>query len=307
MNMSHNLILNSLLFIFIFPQLVDRLHKYGFCLSKTTKYTIQKIGHHFFDRAVELLKQDRKFVLVFDNIDWDVRAHEMHSDHQNKSVHAMATSIVFNRVSSDHLPDDEPKRNLADCNLKDLLMLTDEEKICTRERYKIFLGRILCEWFPAFNFFKEILPPHTPCQYQCEMNLKSVVVTLPVLLKDEKKYADLVEVLAQLQAWVREIYSKAGLCIPPEEGHVPPGPPIAAPSRPDQPMSHVPPVTAADDPLSRVRIPCFGDQLTRVRLVGAKYLRAGSHTPQDRLDHLYPFRIVDWHTKRSFLKVSIIL
>lgn len=144
MNMSHNLILNSLLFIFIFPQLIDRLHKYGFCLSKTTKYTIQEeIGHHFLYRAVELLKQGRKFVLVLDNIDWDVRVHEMRSDHQNKSVHVVATSIVFNPMSSDHLPDDEPKRNLADCNLKDLLMLTDEEKICTRECYKIFLGRIL--------------------------------------------------------------------------------------------------------------------------------------------------------------------
>ena len=103
------------------------------------------------------------------------------------------------------------------------------------------------------------------------------------------------------------MYSKAGLCAPPEEGHVLPGPPIAAPSRPDQPLSHVPPVTAAADLLVRVRILCFGDQLTRVRLAGAKDLRAGSHTPQDKLDHLYPFRIVDWHTKRSFLKVRTIL
>ena len=47
----------------------------------------------------------------------------------------------------------------------------------------------------------------------------------------------------------------------------------------------------------------FRSQLTRVRSAGAKDLRAGSHTPQDRLDHLYPFRIVDWHIKRSFLKV----
>ena len=93
-------------------------------------------------------------MLVIDNIYWDVRVNHMRSHHQNKSVHAVATSIVFNRASSDHLPDDKPKKNLANCNLKDLLMLTDEEKICTRERYKIFLGRILCEWFPAFDFLK---------------------------------------------------------------------------------------------------------------------------------------------------------
>ena len=69
----------------------------------------------------------------------------MPSGLQNKSVHAVATSIVFNRVSSDHLRDDKPKKNLANCSLKDLLTLTDEEKRCTRERYKISLGRILCE------------------------------------------------------------------------------------------------------------------------------------------------------------------
>ena len=42
----------------------------------------------------------------------------------------------------------------------------------------------------------------------------------------------------------------------------------------------------------------------RVRLAGANDLEAGCHTPQDRLDYLYPFRIVDWHAKRSFVKVK---
>ena len=48
-------------------------------------------------------------MLVLDNIDWDVRVHDMRSDNLNKSVHTVATSIVFNRVSSGHLPDDKPK------------------------------------------------------------------------------------------------------------------------------------------------------------------------------------------------------
>lgn len=99
---------------------------------------------------------------------------------------------------------------------------------------------------------------------------------------------------------------------PPDQVHVNPGPPIAAPSRPDQPASHVPPAPQPDDPLANVKIPCFGDQLTRVRFAGAKDWKsytpsAGNHTPQDRFDHLYPFRIVDWHTKRSFLKVRPLL
>ena len=138
------------------------------------------------------------------------------------------------------------------------------------------------------------------------MALQSVVVPMLVLINNEKKYSDSVDVLDQLEVWVREIHTKAGLCAAPVGEHVPPGPQIAAPSRADEPAFHVPPIPQADDPLPKVKIPCFGDQLTRVRLACAKDLRASSHTAQDRLDHLYPLRIVGCHTKRSFLGVEML-
>ena len=58
------------------------------------KYNIQDdIGNHFLDHAVQQHKAGKKFVLVLDNIDWDVKVHDMRSDKQNTSVHAVATSI----------------------------------------------------------------------------------------------------------------------------------------------------------------------------------------------------------------------
>jgi hypothetical protein len=70
------------------------------------KYTVHEdIGAHFIDKVVEEVKDGKTFSFVIDNIDWEEDVHEMRSDNQNESVHAVAISIVFDRVSSSHLPD----------------------------------------------------------------------------------------------------------------------------------------------------------------------------------------------------------
>ena len=141
------------------------------------KYTIQEeIGKHFLDHVVQLVKDGRSLVFVLDNVDWYIKVHDMRSDKQNRSVHAVATSLVVGRASSSHLPDTGPKKNLANCNLKDTLSLTDEETQCTMDRCKVLIGRILVEFLPAFDFLKDVVPHHTPCEYHEEMNTKSVVV-----------------------------------------------------------------------------------------------------------------------------------
>ena len=47
------------------------------------------------DVAVRKLKEGETFVYVMDNIDWMEKVHDMRSDAQNVSVHALATSLVF--------------------------------------------------------------------------------------------------------------------------------------------------------------------------------------------------------------------
>jgi hypothetical protein len=44
------------------------------------------------------------------------------------------------------------------------------------------------------------------------MARKSEVLTMPVVMKDEKEYSNCVDVLDQLEKWTQEIYTAAGLC-----------------------------------------------------------------------------------------------
>ncbi|XP_028417518.1 uncharacterized protein LOC114541922 [Dendronephthya gigantea] len=282
---------------------IAKLNKYGLCLEPTKKYKIlDDVGKHLLDRATELVKSGYKFVYVLDNIDWEEKAHDMRQDIQNRSVHAVASSIVFNRVPDQGFSDSGPQQDLRKINARDVVAVNDSELKEIRSRYQVIIAKILFEHLPSFAMFQPFTPQTTKCVYSKELSEKSEVVTMPVLMKDEKKYSDCVDVLDQLEKWTREIYSSAGLCAPEPEENCESTPAIGTTSRPDQPASHVPPAASESDPLHGVKVPCFGDQLTRVRFAGAKDLRAGCHSAKQRLDHLYPFCIVDWHTKRSYLK-----
>jgi len=49
-----------------------------------------------------------------------------------------------------------------------------------------------------------------------------------------------------------------------------------------------------------------GDQLTRERFQGAKSLRAGTRTRQERFEQLYPMIMELFHTLQDFLEVTMI-
>ena len=272
------------------------------------KYAIQdQIGTHFLDKVIQEVKAGKTFSFVLDNIDWEEKVHDMRSDYQNKSVHAVATSVVFDRIPSTNLDDEEPQQSLSDVDIVQLVELREDDLLELRQMYKMIAAKILYEHFPAFGFLKDIVGNFgLSSKYKAEMEVKSTVVPFPVLLKDEKKYGEVVDVLDQLETWVHKIYAKAGIiedcesydvCSSADIGVMPTA------SRPDQPLSHAHPAPDPNDPLAKVRVPCYGDQLTRVRLAGAKDLRAGCHTARDRLDHIHPIKVADWHCKRSFLKV----
>lgn len=58
------------------------------------------------------------------------------------------------------------------------------------------------------------------------------------------------------------------------------------------------------DDFDQLQIPVGGDQLTRVRLDGAKTLRMGAHTRTERFDNLFPVVVEMFHMQMDFLEVQ---
>ena len=116
------------------------------------KYAIlDDIGDHFIDRAVQLVKSGYRFVYVLDNIDWEEKAHDMRKDVQNRSVHAVATSIVFDRVPWQHLTDSGPQQDIRECDVNKVVAIQHSELLAIRTYYKQIVAKILLEQFPVFG------------------------------------------------------------------------------------------------------------------------------------------------------------
>ena len=188
---------------------MKRFQRYGVCLDPAKKYTVlDNIGSHFLDHAIELTKKGKKFTIVLDNIDWKVRAHDMREEHQNVSEHEVASTLVFDRVPSDHLPDNGPQKDIKTTG-PGFFLRSDDELSQIAYRYRVYADRIIAKAIPKLNFLADSLPKHIPHQSSEEMKVKSEIFTLPVLMKDEKKYADCVDVMDTFEDWLREIHTKA--------------------------------------------------------------------------------------------------
>ncbi|CAB4032541.1 Hypothetical predicted protein [Paramuricea clavata] len=138
-------------------KLIERLNKYGICLVSGRKYEIMdKIGKHHLEKAIELVKEKKSFVIVLDNIDWTQKVYDAQKENQNKSVHAVSSCLVFDCVSSSHLPDNLPQISNDEEKTKLAIQLTEEEITETTRRYQTFVARILLGVFSLSKAFWKV-------------------------------------------------------------------------------------------------------------------------------------------------------
>ena len=274
----------------------------GFSLSHQSKSNLLDIvGNHFSDSLVEAVQDGKNLQGTGDNWDMKVHVHDMQSSHQNQDLHYFASNLIVERVPCQNLSSTAPRRDIKKLP-NSVFLLNHEEEIKLREDFKVLVGRVLVAGIQCLSFLKSVIPDHTSHKYQKEMSEKSIIVPLPMQLKDEKKNSDVVDILDYYENELEEIYSKAKVIAKPAKQMTQPAPIEGQSSLPDQPRAHYNKVDESDH-MKVVSVPFGGDQMTRVRFAGAKDLRAGSHFAKERLDHCSPFVSELFHTKMSYLQV----
>ena len=215
------------------------------------------------DKFTDALKNGQTIRLVGDNVNWMLKVHDERIGHVGHLQHAFASAVIVNEFNFDHLPDVTPQKDCFDLN--DFLLNQHDIDEINRE-YSIHIGRIVTKMMPYFEKFASSLPKFVEEPHDF-MNKTNNVIPLPVVMKNEQSYKDVVDILDNYESLIHECFKQANI------------------------------------PVDNVKIHIAGDQLTRERFSGAKRLRAHHLSACDRYDHLGPITFGFFHMHMSFIQL----
>ena len=254
-------------FLYCF-QVYDRLQKQGLCLTyEGSLYFLGVIGGKFNETMIDLIKEKKRFRIVGDNINWYEGVHDQRKDHTSHMVHAFGSAILVQNVDFSSVTDVYPQRNFTETPIQEFIPSTDDYKLYKHD-YTVLMSRVVCNFLPYFQLFEDIIPSKLSQPVSEKLCLKTKVVPMPVLMKNEQKAQDVVDILAFYQTLISESCVAAGKDI-------------------DGFLVHV-----------------GGDQLTRERFSQAKCVRAHEDTPEDRFENLSPITFELFHMHMNFLQMA---
>ena len=116
------------------------------------------------------------YKLVGDNIDKDVRPHNMRIDHQTQSLHYFHTYGMADRVDFSNVSDKPKSVDVNAVNLQDLLPDENDDTQLLSD-FAILALRVLQRHVPFFTKFCKGVCRHIPHEFSKEMSQKSRVVS----------------------------------------------------------------------------------------------------------------------------------
>lgn len=140
---------------------------------------------------------------VGDNVQKCKGVRDARSDHQKSMLHMYSMLVVRGRVSEPNLSSTGSTVDLS--TLKPESFLPNESDVRElRLNLCVLVGQVLCQYMKCLKPFSSTVPKHVPHQYYSEMSQKSETYFLDVLMKNEAKHSDMVDIMVTAHNYLGE-------------------------------------------------------------------------------------------------------
>lgn len=140
-----------------------------------------------------------------DNVDKQRHVRDLRFDHQGEMLHMFSLLVGRSRTPAPELPFTGQLSQL-DVVSANYFLPKSSDVAAVKKNLIILVGRILTEYFPALAPFSKVVPKHILHRYSAQMCQKSDVVVLDVLMKNEAKSKDMLDIMSTMQDYLGENY-----------------------------------------------------------------------------------------------------
>lgn len=239
-------------------------------MSHSTVLKVQnQIGGKFNGELIDAVRSGMRFRIVGENVNFKVRVSRERKDKMGYMEHWFGSAAIIQHTNFQNLAMQSPKKPLLQMPTSTFLP-SEEDVTAIKLDCVVLVLEVLVEHVSVFSCFKPLLLDMKrkvqPPLDVFDTSKVNTMIPLPLLCKNEQKYAEVVKVLDSYEQLIDDIYTEAGLQV--------------------------------DD---STKIHKGGDQLTRERFSGAKRLRATALTSKEKFQHLTPITFEFFHLQMNFL------
>ena len=127
------------------------------------------------------------------------------SDHHGNMLHCFSLLVGRSRTPALDLPFTGYLSKLVETP-NAFFLPNRADVLAAKENLVILVARIITNYFAALTPFSKLVPKHILHRYSNEMSKKSEVVVLDVLMKNEAKNRDMLDIMNTLQGYLGEKY-----------------------------------------------------------------------------------------------------
>jgi hypothetical protein len=186
-------------------QVFDRFQRIGVSISYGRSLCVlEEAGKKYLDTLRQAALNGKAICLVGDNVNYSTQVHNERLDHRGHMTHAFGSAAIIQHVSLLHDADDCSKQRVPPERY--LPSATDWDNI--RHVMVLLVCQAVRRHIPALSFL--------PCvtSLQGAAHIKSIVVPLPILHKNEQKYEDVMCIMDWYESLLSNVYLPCGIDIP---------------------------------------------------------------------------------------------
>ena len=185
-----------------YSQVYARLNQLNLCLSyQHTLRLVEEMSKLHSVHLKQWIEDGVIFKFWGDNVDKKRKVRDLRSDHQGQMIHMFSILVGKSRTPAPELP-----RLGRGCNLAvvpaDVFLPSADDVRKVKENLIVLVSRVLTQYLPALAPLAKVVPKHIEHLYLKEMSMKSEVFVLDVLMKNEAKHSDMLDIMTTLQNYL---------------------------------------------------------------------------------------------------------